>query len=72
VQAKPLVEMAATALALVMTHHVVHLGQLNVTHDGDPTDFRSTQIPCMLERPRRMRTTAKRGVSSDLVCSSLG
>jgi hypothetical protein len=72
VQAKPLVEMAATALALAMTHHVVHLGQLDVTRDGDPTDFRSPEIPCMLERPGRMRTTVKRGVSSDLVCSFLG
>jgi hypothetical protein len=58
--------MAATAPARVITHHVVDLGQRDVTHDGDRTDFRSTQIPCMLERPGRMRTTVKRGVSSDL------
>ena len=49
VQAKPLVEMAATALALVIVHHVVHLGQLDVTNYGDRTDFRSTRISCMLE-----------------------
>ena len=49
VQAKPLVEMAATALALVIAHRVVRLGQLDVTHYGDRTDFRSTRIPCMLE-----------------------
>jgi hypothetical protein len=49
VQAKPLVEMAATALALVIAHHVVRLGQLDVTNYGDRTDFRSTRIPCMLE-----------------------
>ena len=49
VQAKPLVEMAATALALVITHHVVHLGQLEVTQYGDRTDYRSTRISCMLE-----------------------
>ena len=49
VQAKPLVEMAATALALVIAHHVVRLGQLDVTKYGDRTDFRSTRISCMLE-----------------------
>jgi hypothetical protein len=49
VQAKPLVEMAATALALVIVHHVVRLGQLDVTNYGDRTDFRSTRISCMLE-----------------------
>jgi hypothetical protein len=49
VQAKPLVEMAATALALVIAHHVVRLGQLDVTNYGDRTDFRSTRISCMLE-----------------------
>ena len=49
VQTKPLVEMAATALALVIAHHVVRLGQLDVTNYGDRTDFRSTRISCMLE-----------------------
>jgi hypothetical protein len=49
VQAKPVVEMAATALALVIAHHVLHLGQLDVTNYGDRTDFRSTRISCMLE-----------------------
>jgi hypothetical protein len=49
VQAKPLVEMAATALALVIAHHVIRLGQLDVTNYGDRTDFRSTLISCMLE-----------------------
>jgi hypothetical protein len=49
VQTKPLVEMAATALALVLSHQVVRLGQLDVTSYGDRTDFRSTQISCMLE-----------------------
>jgi hypothetical protein len=49
VQAKPLVEMAATALALVIVHHVVHLGRLAVTQYGDRTDYRSTRISCMLE-----------------------
>jgi hypothetical protein len=49
VQAEPLVEMAATALALVIAHHVVRLGQLDLTNYGDRTDFRSTRISCMLE-----------------------
>ena len=30
-------------------HHILHLGQLDVTNYGDRTDFRSTGIPCMLE-----------------------
>ncbi len=49
VQARPVVELAATALALVIAHHVVDLGQLDVTNYGDRTDFRSTRISCMLE-----------------------
>jgi hypothetical protein len=49
VQAKPMVEMATTALALVIAHRVVRLGQLDVTKCGDRTDFRSTRILCMLE-----------------------
>jgi hypothetical protein len=49
VQSKPLVELAATALALVITHHVLSLGQLDVTRYGDRTDYRSTRISCMLE-----------------------
>lgn len=42
VQAKPLVEMAATALGLVIAHHIIRLGQFDVTSYGDRTDFRST------------------------------
>jgi hypothetical protein len=49
VQSKPLVEMAATALALVIAHHVIRLGQLDVTSYGDRTEFRSTQFSYMLE-----------------------
>ena len=49
VQSRPLVEMAATALALTITHHVLRLGQLDVTRYGERTDYRSTRIPCMLE-----------------------
>jgi hypothetical protein len=51
-QSKPLVEMAATALALAITHHVLRLGQLEVTQYGDRTDYRSTRISCMLEISR--------------------
>jgi hypothetical protein len=49
VQAKPLVEMAATALALALSHRVLDLGQLDVTRYGDRTDFRSAARSCMLE-----------------------
>jgi hypothetical protein len=38
VQSKPLVEMAATALALAITHRILRLGQLDVTRYGDRTD----------------------------------
>ena len=41
--------MAATALALLIVHHVIDLGQLDVTSYGDRTDFRSTRRSCMLE-----------------------
>jgi len=41
--------MAATALALGIAHHVLRLGQLDVTRYGDRTDYRSLRIPCMLE-----------------------
>jgi len=34
-QAKPLVETAATALALLIAHHVVRLGQVDVTNYGE-------------------------------------
>ncbi len=48
-QSKPLVESAAIALALVLTHHVLRLGQLDVTGYGHRADYRSTRIACMLE-----------------------
>jgi hypothetical protein len=48
-QAGPIVEMAATAIALVLAHKVLRLGQLDVTKCGDRTDFRSTRFSCMLE-----------------------
>jgi hypothetical protein len=48
-QAKPLVEMAATALALVVVHHILQLGKLDASLYGDRTDYRSTRNSCMLE-----------------------
>ena len=49
VQAKPLVEMAAVALALVLSHHIARLGQLDVTSYGDRADYRSLSVPSVLE-----------------------
>jgi hypothetical protein len=49
VQSKPLIEMAATAVALLLSHRVIVLGQLDVTRYGERTDFRSTRVSCMLE-----------------------
>src|SRR5262249_44192584 len=48
-QPKPLVEMAATAVALVLSDRVLALGQLDVTRYGERTDFRSSTYSCMLE-----------------------
>ncbi len=48
-QSKPLVELAAIALALILTHHVVNLGQLDVTSYGDRADYRSLDVPSVLE-----------------------
>ena len=48
-QAKPPVEMAATALALILAHHVVPLGQLDVTNYGNRADYRSLGVPGVLE-----------------------
>src|SRR6185312_7142887 len=49
IQRKPLLEMAATAVAMVLSHRVLALGQLDVTRYGERTDFRSTAVSCMLE-----------------------
>jgi hypothetical protein len=48
-QAKPLVEMAATALALILTRQVVNLGQLDAMNYGDRADYRSLDVPSVLE-----------------------
>ena len=48
-QAKPLMEMEATALTLAIAHHVVPLGKLEVSPFGERTDYRSSRFSCMLE-----------------------
>jgi hypothetical protein len=48
-QMKPVVEMAATALALLLAHRILHLGQLDVTRYGDRADYRSVAMQCVLE-----------------------
>ena len=49
VQRKPLIEMAATAVALVIAHQVLDLGPLDITAYGDRADFRSLDRRCVLE-----------------------
>ena len=49
IQTKPIVEMAALALAFILTPNVVNLGQLDVTNYGDRADYRSLDLPCALE-----------------------
>jgi hypothetical protein len=49
IQAKPLVEMASVALALVLARKVVRLGDLDVTEYGERTDFRSVNTGRALE-----------------------
>lgn len=48
-QSRSLVELAAIALALVLTHQVVNLGQLDVTNYGERADYRSLDVPSVLE-----------------------
>jgi len=48
-QSKPLVEIASVALALVLTHRFVPLGQLDVTDYGGRADYRSLSVPRVLE-----------------------
>lgn len=48
-QPKPLVELAAIALAAILTNRVVNLGQLDVTKDGERADYRSLDVPSVLE-----------------------
>ena len=49
IQRKPLVEMAASALAFILTPNIVNLGQLDVTDYGDRADYRSLDPPSVLE-----------------------
>lgn len=48
-QLKPQIELAAIALALILTSRVVDLGQLDVTAYGDRADYRSLDMPSVLE-----------------------
>ena len=48
-QRKPLVELAATAVALMMAHRVLDLGAVDVTAYGDRADFRAVRRRCVLE-----------------------
>ena len=48
-QRKPLVELAATAVALIVARRVLDLGELDVTAYGDLADFRAVSRRCVLE-----------------------
>lgn len=48
-QPKPLIELAAIALALILADRIVKLGQLDVTAYGDRADYRSIDVPSVLE-----------------------
>jgi len=48
-QTRPLAELAAVALACVLTPNVVDLGQLDVTNYGGRADYRSVAVPCVVE-----------------------
>ena len=49
IQTKPMVEMAASALAFILTSNIVNLGQLDVTDYGDRADYRSLDMQSVLE-----------------------
>ena len=49
IQTRPMVEMAASALAFILTPNIVNLGQLDVTNYGDRADYRSLDLPSVLE-----------------------
>ena len=49
IQTKPMIELAASALAFTLTPNIVNLGQLDVTNYGDRADYRSLDIPSVLE-----------------------
>ena len=49
IQTRPIVEMAASALAFILTPNIVNLGQLDVTNYGDRADYRSLDMQSVLE-----------------------
>ncbi|MDE0085460.1 MAG: hypothetical protein OXU23_07090 [Candidatus Poribacteria bacterium] len=49
IQTKPIVEMAASALAFILTPNIVNLGQLDVTNYGDRADYRSLDRQSVVE-----------------------
>lgn len=49
IQTKPIIEMAASALAFVLIPNIVNLGQLDVTNYGDRADYRSLDMSSVLE-----------------------
>lgn len=49
IQTKPMVEMAAAALAFILTPNIINLGQLDVTNYGDRADYRSLDMQSVLE-----------------------
>jgi hypothetical protein len=48
-QQKPVVEMAALALAFILARRVVALGQLDLNDYGERADYRSPSAQCVLE-----------------------
>src|SRR5439155_13460932 len=48
-QQKPVLELASVALAFVLAHRVLSLGQLDLNDYGDRADFRSLTASCVLE-----------------------
>jgi|SRR5579884_986904 len=48
-QQKPVVEMASIALAFILAHRVLALGQLDLNDYGERADYRSVSAQCVLE-----------------------
>ena len=48
-QPKVLVGFSAIAVASILTHRVVNLGQLDVANYGERADYRSVDVPSVLE-----------------------
>lgn len=49
IQQKPIVEMAASALAFSLTPHIIDLGELSVASYGERADYLLLQKPAVLE-----------------------